>query len=89
MNSRHLTGDAVDVVAYVGGKVSWDFPFYRKISETFTVVRYRADCIVAFGNYVSLVENNTATPGTGEGKWQEFIFAKAARMKPRQVKAER
>lgn len=35
MNSRHLTGDAVDVVAYVGGAVSWDFPLYRKISEAF------------------------------------------------------
>lgn len=35
MNSRHLTGEAVDVVAYVGGTVSWDFPLYRKISEAF------------------------------------------------------
>lgn len=35
MNSRHLTGDAVDVVAYVDGAVSWGFPLYRKISEAF------------------------------------------------------
>lgn len=35
MNSRHLTGDAVDVVAYVSGAVSWDLPLYRKISEAF------------------------------------------------------
>ncbi|EPF0313780.1 M15 family metallopeptidase [Enterobacter chuandaensis] len=35
MNSRHLTGEAVDVVAYVGGTVSWEFPLYRKISEAF------------------------------------------------------
>ncbi len=35
MNSRHLTGEAVDVAAYVGGAVSWDFPLYQKISEAF------------------------------------------------------
>jgi uncharacterized protein YcbK (DUF882 family) len=35
MNSRHLIGEAVDVVAYVGGTVSWEFPLYRKIAEAF------------------------------------------------------
>jgi peptidoglycan L-alanyl-D-glutamate endopeptidase CwlK len=32
MNSRHLTGHAVDLVAYVGGAVSWDWPHYHKIA---------------------------------------------------------
>jgi hypothetical protein len=35
LNSRHFTGEAVDVVAYAGGTVSWDFPLYRKIAEAF------------------------------------------------------
>ncbi|EKS6733257.1 M15 family metallopeptidase [Enterobacter asburiae] len=35
MNSRHLTGEAVDVVAYVGGVTSWDFPLYLQIAEAF------------------------------------------------------
>jgi peptidoglycan L-alanyl-D-glutamate endopeptidase CwlK len=34
MNSRHLTGHAVDVVCYVDGKVRWDWPLYEKLSET-------------------------------------------------------
>lgn len=42
-----------------------------------TVIRYRASSTEAFKNYVSLVENNTATPGSDESKWQEFIFAEA------------
>lgn len=32
MNSRHLTGHAVDVAAIVGGKVRWDFPLYDRIA---------------------------------------------------------
>lgn len=35
MSSPHLTGEAVDVVAYVGGQVSWDIALYRKIAEAF------------------------------------------------------
>ncbi|EIH5523633.1 M15 family metallopeptidase, partial [Escherichia coli] len=32
MNSRHLKGHAVDVVAYVGSQVSWEWPLYEKIA---------------------------------------------------------
>lgn len=32
MRSRHLTGHAVDLGAYVGGKVRWDWPLYYKIA---------------------------------------------------------
>lgn len=33
MNSRHLTGHAVDLAAVVGGKVRWDWPLYYKLAE--------------------------------------------------------
>ena len=33
MRSRHLTGHAVDLVAYVGPQVRWDWPLYTKIAE--------------------------------------------------------
>ena len=33
MNSRHLTGHAVDLVAYVGADVRWDWPLYHKIAD--------------------------------------------------------
>ena len=35
MNSRHLTGHAIDFVAYVDGKVNWDFSYYRQIADAF------------------------------------------------------
>lgn len=32
MNSRHLSGHAVDIAPLVGGKVSWDWPLYHRIA---------------------------------------------------------
>ncbi len=35
LNSRHLTGHAVDVAALVDGQVRWDWPLYGRIAEAF------------------------------------------------------
>lgn len=35
MNSRHLTGHAVDVVALINGRASWDFKHYGQIAQAF------------------------------------------------------
>ena len=32
MNSRHLTGHAVDLIALIDGEVRWDWPLYHKIA---------------------------------------------------------
>lgn len=33
MNSRHITGHAVDFACFVGGKLSWDWPLYVQVGE--------------------------------------------------------
>lgn len=33
LNSRHLTGHAVDIAAMVDGKVRWDWPLYPRIAQ--------------------------------------------------------
>lgn len=33
MNSRHLTGHAVDVAPLIGGKVRWDWPLYHQLAK--------------------------------------------------------
>ena len=33
MDSKHLTGDAVDLVAYVNGQVSWELNLYDNIAD--------------------------------------------------------
>jgi peptidoglycan L-alanyl-D-glutamate endopeptidase CwlK len=35
LNSRHLSGHAVDVFAYVGGTARWEMPLYEKIHDAF------------------------------------------------------
>lgn len=35
LNSRHITGHAVDVVALIGGSVRWDWPLYDKLAKAF------------------------------------------------------
>jgi len=35
LNSRHLTGDAIDVAAIVAGTVNWDWEFYEQIARAF------------------------------------------------------
>lgn len=35
MNSRHITGHAIDFVALPDGVVSWNFPLYTKIADAF------------------------------------------------------
>lgn len=35
LNSRHITGHAVDIVALIGGSVRWDWPLYDKIAKAF------------------------------------------------------
>lgn len=35
LNSRHLTGHAVDVAALIEGQVRWDWPLYGRIAGAF------------------------------------------------------
>jgi peptidoglycan L-alanyl-D-glutamate endopeptidase CwlK len=32
LNSRHLTGHAVDIAPMLNGTVSWDWPLYRRLA---------------------------------------------------------
>jgi peptidoglycan L-alanyl-D-glutamate endopeptidase CwlK len=33
MNSRHITGKAVDIAVLVDGKVTWEFPKYQMVAD--------------------------------------------------------
>lgn len=42
MNSRHLTGHAVDIAPLLNGQVSWDWPLYHKLAPV--IKRAAQDC---------------------------------------------
>lgn len=35
LNSRHLTGHALDFAVLIGGKVRWDWPLYKPVAAAF------------------------------------------------------
>lgn len=49
MNSRHLTGHAVDIGALVGGKVRWDWPLYYKIAEAMKAAAKELEVPIEWG----------------------------------------
>ncbi|VVT07353.1 M15 family metallopeptidase [Erythrobacter sp. EC-HK427] len=49
MNSRHLTGHAVDLGAYVDGEVRWDWPLYYKIAAAVKQAARELDVPIEWG----------------------------------------
>lgn len=49
MNSRHLTGHAVDLGAYVGGEVRWDWNLYLKIAEAMRAASFAYGIPIRWG----------------------------------------
>jgi len=49
MNSKHITGRAVDVAAFPGGKLSWEFKYYKVISESFKQAAKELDIKIRWG----------------------------------------
>ncbi len=49
MNSRHLTGHAVDLAVVVGGKVRWDWPLYHRLAEQMKAAAQMEDVPIEWG----------------------------------------
>ena len=49
MKSKHLTGDAVDVVAYIGSRISWELNLYDDIAAAFKEASVREGVGIKWG----------------------------------------
>ena len=55
LNSRHLTGHAVDVAAVVDGAIRWDWPLYPRIAEAIkTAAKAKGVALVWGGDWPRL-----------------------------------
>lgn len=49
MKSKHITGDAVDVVAYIGPRISWEVSLYDNIANAFRTAAEMHDVSIRWG----------------------------------------
>lgn len=49
MNSRHLTGHAVDLGAWVNSQVRWDWPLYYRIADAMKAAAQAEDVPIEWG----------------------------------------
>lgn len=49
MNSRHITGHAVDLAALIDGQVAWDWPLYHKIADAMKKAAKQLDIPIVWG----------------------------------------
>lgn len=49
MNSRHLTGHAIDVYAYIGGSARWEWPLYQEINRAFEKAAHELKIDITWG----------------------------------------
>jgi peptidoglycan L-alanyl-D-glutamate endopeptidase CwlK len=49
MNSRHITGHAVDLGAYVDGQVDWSWPLYERIAAAMKLAAKELSVSIVWG----------------------------------------
>ncbi|MBL8575112.1 MAG: peptidoglycan-binding protein [Hyphomicrobiaceae bacterium] len=49
LRSRHLTGHAVDVVAMIGNRISWELPLYFPIRDAFVTAAHELGVTIRWG----------------------------------------
>jgi len=49
MDSRHITGDAVDLVAFLGSRISWELNLYDEIADAMRIAALEANVGVRWG----------------------------------------
>lgn len=49
MNSRHLTGHAVDLAVMIGGTVRWDWPLYHQLAAVVKAAAKAEDVAITWG----------------------------------------
>ena len=49
MNSRHLTGHAIDIAPFIDGEVRWDWPLYYKLAAAVKAAAAQLNIAIVWG----------------------------------------
>jgi peptidoglycan L-alanyl-D-glutamate endopeptidase CwlK len=49
LKSYHLVGKAVDIKIYVNGKITWDFKYYKEVSDHIKEVARKLGYVITWG----------------------------------------
>ena len=74
MNSRHLTGHAVDLGAWVDGEVRWDWSLYHKIAEAMQEAAEELGVEIEWGGCWEVLNGN----GNPKAMMQAYVARKQA-----------
>lgn len=63
LNSRHLTGHAVDIAPWIGGKINWTWGFYHKLAPYVLEAAKQVKCPIEWGGNWPAVPGQSAPDG--------------------------
>lgn len=77
LKSKHLTGDAVDLVAYVNGTVSWELNIYDDVADAMKAAALELGISICWGAAWT-IKDITKFDGTMEDAMNSYIDARRA-----------
>lgn len=77
LQSNHLTGNAVDLVAYVDGKVSWDVKQYCEIAHAIRAAAIKHDVPIRWGAAWQVTDIRK-WPGAMQSAYQQYVDQRKA-----------
>ena len=75
MNSKHLTGHAVDLVAFIGGRISWELNLYDEIADAMRLAALEKNTGIRWGAAWNIPDIR-AWKGTMEEAMRHYIDAR-------------
>ncbi len=79
MDSRHLTGHAVDLFAWVDGAVAWDWPLYFKLGDAMRQAAQEAGVPLVWGAAWGRLLNDYRTAGAASDAYVDERRAQGRR----------
>ena len=72
MKSKHLTGNAVDLMAYVNGRGCWEIRVYDEVADAMKEAAYEEDVMIRWGAAWN-IQDLALWEGTAEDAMNHYI----------------